>query len=222
MFKAYEKHGHRTDYAIVQRFPVRRGAHEVAVLIVAGATSLGTVGAARWLTMRDGVHLDLYPQIKKSDRVEILLRVTAAVRSPARPWDVEECVEEKVLLKSGPNLLASPSVVTLGVSGPLARDIKYLLLDEEEMPLQSPAHGALAAICWHSHHRGTNVVDVDSLCGDGEAWPEGKCPIALAESANACTWIRDHLKSRLLKERLEVFSNPASLTLKFELKIHQL
>jgi hypothetical protein len=45
-YAAREEATRRTDYALVQRLRINYGGHHVAVLILAGATSLGTCGAA--------------------------------------------------------------------------------------------------------------------------------------------------------------------------------
>lgn len=43
-----EQDGVRTDFAVVQRYPVELGTRHVVVVIVAGASSLGTSVAAQW------------------------------------------------------------------------------------------------------------------------------------------------------------------------------
>lgn len=83
----------RTDYAVVQRYEVGLGAQRSAVVIVAGASSLGTMAAARWAAYdlfqptdaTGGGPIKVPNGITPQSRMEALLRVRAKVTTSA--WE---------------------------------------------------------------------------------------------------------------------------------------
>ena len=90
-FFASESDGRRTDYAVVQRFNVEYGRRPATVIILAGTTSLGTVGAAEWVTNGElalklkEVCGRLGKPLREETEMEALLKVTADVPRPPRP-----------------------------------------------------------------------------------------------------------------------------------------
>ena len=80
----------RTDYGIVQRYQVFLGTRYITVLLCAGLSSLGTVGAARWVSRDLGVSPDpernalvMQPDVvKPSSRMEALVRTISVPSSP--------------------------------------------------------------------------------------------------------------------------------------------
>lgn len=89
-----EKDGVRTDYGLVQRFRLFVGNHWMTVILCAGASYLGTWGAAQWLA-RDlglpidgpsGSPIDAPKGISAKSRMEALVRIKADTRQ--RTWDL--------------------------------------------------------------------------------------------------------------------------------------
>lgn len=93
--------GHeRTDYGIVQTYPVFNGRNWITVVMCAGCSSLGTLAAARWLAYDLGRPQDTagdmpipVPRgIKPQSRMEALVRVTAIATTRAwQPSQIELC-----------------------------------------------------------------------------------------------------------------------------------
>jgi hypothetical protein len=97
-YRTSDTDGVRTDYGIVQRYPIFLGTHYITVLLCAGLSSLGTVGAARWAALDLGLPQD--PQTKvpvmqpkivgPHSRLEALVRTIGVSRSPIwRPSKIE-------------------------------------------------------------------------------------------------------------------------------------
>ena len=82
----------RTDYALIQRFYLR---HAGVVVVLAGCTALGTLGAA---TEAQKFSRTCLPHISPNDSVEILLKVDGSGRADKKgnliglPWKVTNCV----------------------------------------------------------------------------------------------------------------------------------
>lgn len=91
-----EEDGIRTDFAVVQRYQVELGTQHVVVVIVAGASSLGTAAGARWAAYDlfqptdtiDSRPIEVPPRITPRSRMEALLCVRAKVTT--RAWDHPE------------------------------------------------------------------------------------------------------------------------------------
>jgi hypothetical protein len=96
-YRTEDTNGVRTDYGIVQRYPIYMATHWVTVLLCAGLSSLGTVGAARWLAFDLGLQDPvtqtpiIQPKaIEASSRVEALVRTIGASQSHIwRPSKIE-------------------------------------------------------------------------------------------------------------------------------------
>ena len=172
--------GRRIDYAVVQRFPLHRGTRRLTVLILAGGTSLGSVGAVRWLTKhRDG---RFGAEMSNSSRVEVLLRVTADMHIPRQPWKPKDIVVEKLFIDDSVNLAVKTiGTITVigGRSGP--DKVSSILFDEDGVKLQGEARAALIALCLAVHGaRRTGgkaaMVDPLHLRSDAAFWPSAYRP----------------------------------------------
>jgi hypothetical protein len=97
---AHEEKGLRTDYGVVQVYTVDNGRYPMTVVQCAGTSSLGTMGAAMWLTYDLGRPLEglggnpipLPPGGTSRHRMEALLRVVADTTTYAwQPKAIELC-----------------------------------------------------------------------------------------------------------------------------------
>ena len=231
LFETKEDKAHRVDYAVVQRFVLRRGSRKTVVLILAGATSLGTVGAANWLTSRAPANFNIRKCIAEAGRelrdetgVEVLLKVKANVHTPARPWEVSECVEEKLFVNDSLNVLSLPKVVTIGPKGVSDPRDMYVLLDDDEVTLSGATRDTLIAICQKAHRDKTKSIDWKLLQEDHRVWPNGQHPFNGYSKSQEINFLRDHLKRGLLRGALTVEEGRQGrplLKLGFQVKVEQ-
>ena len=95
LHRTKEEDGYRTDYGIVQRYTVEFGSRYIVVVVCAGASSLGTLGAARWVAS-DLFHpthpsddrprpIEVPPEADPNSRMEALLHVRAKTTTSA--WE---------------------------------------------------------------------------------------------------------------------------------------
>jgi len=142
----------RTDYAIVQRFRIKSNRRDVTVIIIAGATSLGTVGAAEWVAngqcdeqLRVACER-LGKVMRKDTEMEALLKVTAEVRIPARPWRPLERDVIKLFLDDSVNAIAD-SVGRLTVVSRIGQPDEIFLDEDEARFRGSKSFDVIAAVC---------------------------------------------------------------------------
>jgi hypothetical protein len=91
-----EQDGVRTDFAVVQRYQVELGTCHVVVVIIAGASSLGTFAAAQWAAYDlfrpthalDGTLIEAPTRITANSRLEALLCARARITGCA--WEHAE------------------------------------------------------------------------------------------------------------------------------------
>ena len=206
----------RTDYAIVQRFPMVFGGHSVTVIVVAGASSLGTAGAARWVAKYDWTEKNTVEfarvaglkTIDRSTRFEALLEVSAAVHEPAQPWEPKFHVKALFLNRSR-NLLKIPSRITLGTESGLlthARDVRYLLFDEHEMDFGETDTAVVIALLVKCCLENTREVRISDLMTDTRLWP-GTVPTPRSNKV----FLSDHLQRRSLNGLVEVAAHSIRL-----------
>lgn len=203
-YTTVEDESHRYDYAIVQRFTITSGGRHIVVLVIAGGSSLGTLGAARWISgyswtkaTRDRhARIAGLGTIDRSTRFEALLKVTARMHKPARPWDPDVSVESLFLQKSR-NLLQEPSRVTLGITKKElthAKEVRYLLFDDDEMDFSPKDNAAVVAFCTKCVLDSSRVIRIKDLISDARVWANGDCPT----EDKAPTFLRDHLQRHSL------------------------
>jgi len=107
-YRTLEKDGVRTDYALVQRYTVRVNSRSIVVVLCAGASSLGTLAAARWATFDLGQSVDHRPRklipapdkISSDSCLEALLEVRADVTTDA--WNIKEIKPLKLFVDDKP------------------------------------------------------------------------------------------------------------------------
>ena len=215
-FPTVEHGARRTDYAIVQRFPVVLGGHTVIVIVIAGATSLGTAGAAQWVsrfpwTPKSTVEYARVAGLKaieRTTRFEALLEVKAVVHAPSRPWKPEP--EAKALfLHHSRNLLGAPSRIALVTeSGGLthAADVQCLLFDEHEMNFGETDTPVVIAFLVKCCLENTREVRISDLMSDTRLWP-GEAPAPRSNKV----FLSDHLQRRSLNGLVEVTAHSIRL-----------
>lgn len=211
----------RRDHAIVQRFLIRKvGGRDLTVVIIAGGTSLGTLGAARWVTSfewnterkNEYAHVAGLETPERSTRIEAFLTVSAKVHDPARPWK-PEIEEERLYLHKSRNLLKIPTRISMATdSGDLhnADDVRYLLFDEDEVEFSSVDNAAVLAVCVKYCLDKRPEMSIKELVTDKRLWPKGNCHVK--GDANAAAFFREHLQRRSFNGMIEVAA--ASLRLK--------
>jgi hypothetical protein len=224
---AAQEDNERTDYAVVQRFRVNYGGKQVVVIILAGGTSLGTVGAAEWVTKRRldsrtcrDVERATGVDVDDSVRMEVLLEVTAPVHKPAQPWRPHSLVR-KMFFNGSTNLISQgPLTVTLSSEDPSA--VRHVLFDEDEVKLAGDEQAALAALCLKCRREGKNELNIADLLQDSYFWPNGKGRLEGMTETEAAEFFRYHLKRYRLRESLTVGAKPPILRIHFEVKIQHL
>jgi hypothetical protein len=220
IYPTTQDESHRHDHAIVQRFVISHLGTRKTIIVIAGGSSLGTVGAAQWLTSKY-----MYDAERRSDlarvagqepdwttRVEVLLSVSATIERPARPW--RPIVDDAALfLNSSRNLLREPNRIAVATqTGQLksAEDVKYLLFDDDELRLSEADYAAAVALCVKyclDHHPSMPIAEfqTDKRLWLNEKWPVGRDLVA---------FFRDHLQRHSFNGILEVPAD--SLNLKLE------
>jgi len=202
----------RHDHAIVQRFAIRVGGRDVTVLVIAGSTSLGTLGAARWITSFEwnAERKSEYARLagmeapEQPTRIEAFLTVSARVHIPARPWRPEN-EEVELYFNKSRNLLRVPariSVATDDGSLRCADDVRYLLFDDDEVEFAGADYIAALALCVKYCLDGRSDMSIKDLLSDARLWPKGICPVK--DTANAVAFFRDHLQRRSFNGIIEV------------------
>ncbi len=211
LHKAYQFGDERHDFALVQRFRVSPAGRDLTVVIVAGASSLGTFAATEWAidpattsllnhaANRVGYSLD------EATSIEVLLKVSAEVRRPAEPWKDVKRQPLKVFFDKSVNALAPPQEITLGLS---ENRLVYVLLDEDEVEFSGIGYDSLCAICVAANRAHSRSVPVATLVNDHSLWPAGR---SLLESDNAVAVLRENVRRDRLREAITITANAVEL-----------
>jgi hypothetical protein len=211
-----QQDGQRVDYAAIQRLTARVGGRRTTILFIEGATSLGTCGAAHWLTSIENLDTLNLRDVSSSSTIEILLQVKAAVHVPERPWEPQAVATK--LLVNGTNVIAqAPRTVTVVIPGNQALDVRHVgrvLFDGDEVEYRGDTNRALLAVCVkmlrnQADKKTRDVVAVDDLHQDRSCWSSAWRPAFPA-------FYRDHLKRHVFREALSVYENPSTLELSCE------
>jgi len=201
----------RVDYAVAQRFPVMIGGQRIIVVLLAGATSLGTAGAVHWATRErvgkaDFPGLDRYQDpITDATRIEALLEVTGSVHTPRRPW-APRVQLKKLFLNGRGNLVSDgPSVIRLvGAAGGASR-VTSVYFDDDGISANGDEFAALIALCLKARQSPRGVVRMQDLMDDLAVWPEGRRIANWRELAQVKNYYVDAFQRRSLNGRLHLF-----------------
>jgi len=123
--------------------------------------------------------------------------VTANVHTPPRPWEIEDCIEERVFVDDYPILLNQPKILTVSVDGHSPSTVKYFLADDEEIDVREPAYAALVGACRLAVKRRCKEIALSELLQDSTIWPNGTRPAELNDEARLVRHLRDHAKPLL-------------------------
>jgi hypothetical protein len=178
-FDAAPKTRIRVDYAVAQRFPVTFGGDTIIVMILGGATSLGTAGAVSWATGSDTAG-EAFRSLERrggpivdSTRIEALIEVTADVEQPRRPWRPRVKLE-KLFIDDSPNLVTPfPGTITLAGGSAGAGKVRDIFFDGDGVSLAEDDFAALVALCLAAD-RGAGVANVADVIRDQNLWPNGR------------------------------------------------
>jgi hypothetical protein len=213
----------RTDYAVVQRFTLKYGKEGQAIVgVVAGASSVGTLAGAQWLTELElgGVTLE-YVKEKTgltpaaSSRFEALLEITAEVHNPPRPWEPSVSAR-KIFLNDSTNIInEKPEIVTLGLEAPGSSRVDYILIDDDDVRVKEEPYGLLAAmLLMMKRQRGELQLDQLLL---HKSVQEGDYPFPKDRvSDSLLNYVREHIKHRILRDALWVGSKSLKLDCRVE------
>ncbi len=202
-YRAEDANHRRRDYAIVQRFRVKHGGRNITVLVLAGATSLATIGAVEWVTseefasaLTDANSAVLRHGLNRETELEALLEVTATMPDQALPWKVETKSPLKLFLDDNPDALRDPEVMTVHLVDGEVRDV---LLDGDSVRFRGPGFQQLLAICAHLPMADPKRLDLRVM----QSHPAFRQPDHSASSVEQVEWaIRDNLKKQRLREAI--------------------
>lgn len=178
----------RTDYGMVQVYPIFNGRNWITVVMCAGCSSLGTLAAARWLAYDLGRSQDTTrdmpipePQgIKPQSRMEALVRVTAATTTLAwQPSQIEllRLYVDDVLWSPDDsqwhNTKAREIKVVVRKGKPVA-----LFLDGKKAPFltTSQRFRLAVAVMLGVHKSQDGTIPLDALVRDKGIWDGRKMP----------------------------------------------
>ena len=203
-YYAKDEPDRRRDYAIVQRFRSRFGGRRVTVIIVAGATSLGTTGAAEWVTseefsqaITDASNQVLRRGLHDDTQMEALLEVTATIPPTAAPWQIETIKPVRLFLNDSCNALHPPRALSICVhNGKPFR----VFLDGDDFRASDPVTQQLLAICEHIPAVGSPRIDLRIL----QSHPAFQTSKGIPTLAQVETAIRDNFKKQRFGEALVI------------------
>jgi hypothetical protein len=198
----------RTDYAIVQRYLVDDGLHQLTLVNCAGASALGTMGAVIWATQhlsrptQAGGPIPLPARAKTPRHLEALLEVAADITG--QEWAQPHIEPVKLYLddygwsKARHDwLLRAPSYIRIEEQ---PDGVVSLLLDGKDpnMDHDGEAFRLLVSLCRHHSTGGEAGVDRQRLLDDEWIW--GGEPASEERLHNRLKQIRN----RYLRESLTI------------------
>jgi hypothetical protein len=215
---AWQDDGERTDYAVVQRLRVQYSGRLRTVVVVAGATSLGTLGAAAWVASPDYLNTmqrEASRVLGRDNRpedveLEALIKVKAAVRNPSRPWRGLSHDPEKLFLRCGQHwslnvLNPEPAAITV-VEGPDG-SVRGILVDQDEIGFENlRTRDALVALCRlirpleQVSAPSQRSVALEELIRNPSVWPTGS-PIS-DDPLKLHDFYHDHVQRHRLGKRI--------------------
>jgi hypothetical protein len=174
----------RTDFALIQRYPVVYLGVQIVVVLCAGCTSLGTLAAAQWAashltrnTHPQGTPIPCPAGLAADSRMEALLEVTADLNHPL--W-IPSRVELRRLMVDratwNPQLRAweSESLIEVHCEGGDPQRPVAVVIDgkEERMDPKGQAFQLSVAVCL-SAAENQGLVDLAKLLQSPKLWPRG-------------------------------------------------
>jgi hypothetical protein len=196
--------GKRTDFALVQRYTVESPGGRLVVLQIAGNTSLGTLGSARWVTSRlkqpseaDGAPIPCPPNLCADTLVEALLEVKAGINMsiwmPSTIKLLTLTTDKATWSKTNRRWHAH---ITLRCENGDPHKPLAVLFGQEEEPMdpKSQMFRLLVAICLLCQQADDRKVDLDSLAKD--AWVWGNVNIAAKLRGKLASLKHAHKKLR--------------------------
>ncbi|HJT33596.1 MAG TPA: hypothetical protein VJ783_16240 [Pirellulales bacterium] len=199
----------REDYAVVQRFIVRHGAKDVAIVVLAGSTSLGTYAAAQWATSEycDSELQEAITQASNDPRsMEVLLEVRGTIHDPPRLWDPDEITVKKVFINGKRFAQGGPGTITIGLRHRKPLEVGYVLFDDDEVHIQN--HNALAALVAVCLKASTSKPRADlplkQIWADPGVWMSATT--GDNRGLEPVSFLRDNVKKAYLMERLSVMA----------------
>jgi biopolymer transport protein ExbD len=204
LFCAEDLPHRRKDYAIVQRFRARYGDKMVTIIILAGATSLATIGAAEWVTSDDfaatvaKASADVQRRDLSDDtEFEALLEVTATIPTTASPWHVETKKPLKLFLNDSFNALHLPETLSIKVHDSKPEQV---FVDGDDVRFGGIAYQQLLAVCEHLPAAGPKRIDLRVL----QAHPAFHTSNGIPTLAQIETAVRENLKKHRFDDVLTI------------------
>jgi hypothetical protein len=218
-----EKDGFRTDFAVVHRYRVELGTRHVVVVVVSGASSLGTCAAAQWAAYdlfrpTDTIEkspIEVPPGITPNSRLEALLSARAKVTTSA--WEHPEIDVLKLNVDDYSWSLADRQwhLATIEVVTVVRRKGKpiQILFNGRPAKLEpgKQMFRLMVAIAEQVRKHGSGKLDIAALAANKEVW----------ENPNpAEDYVRTQLRqlrTRYLKEALDMRG-----TLEFRAEVNEI
>jgi hypothetical protein len=212
---ASEKDGRRVDYGLVQRYAVSNGDRDIIVVVIAGASSLGTLAAVQWATtsLRQPICPDAGPlpapdKIVVDSRLEALIEVHADATPYTREWKPDH-VEVKGLFVDGARwvhkrkawCVDAPRRITVVVDPRDRTKVRQIRLDGKAAPLRrsSQVGKLLIAVGRQAAESPDHTIDPDRLGKDTTIWNDGE-----AKKEDVVRNDLSLLKIRYLGDALEI------------------
>jgi hypothetical protein len=190
-YRASEQNGQRTDFALVQRYPVAypEGTQPVIAVHCAGSSWLGTLGAAHWVacdlrrpTHLGGTPIPCPPNIHDGSCLEALLEVTGDVADP-HLWKPSRVAPRKLFvdgaswsLKEG--CWESLRVVTLECEDGDPHRTVRILIDGKREPINARRgqFRLLVALAVLAQKSPDGCIDLAQLAADPWIWQNQPAP----------------------------------------------
>ena len=207
---ANEADGSRSDYGVVQRYEVKLGSVRVVIVVVAGASSLGTLGAAEWAAKHvfdctdpvQGSPILLPKSIAPRSRMEALLHVRSKLTRGV--WEHPEISLRKLYVDNQAWDAADakwhcrpPGLITLVYD---QDDVVAIHFDNQPAKLRRDSENfrLLAAMARMKYDHPTASIDVKQLGQDKSIW-------------GAATHPEKYVRRRLAYLRVKYFNSALTI-----------
>jgi hypothetical protein len=198
----------RHDYGIVQRFTADIGP-KITVVCIAGATSLGTLGAVLWATSdrcreniehsASNLNIDLSPQTV----VEALITVDADIKTPTQDWEPIWAADKIFLDDNSINGFRPPKQITVKMRA------SCFTFDEDEVHMPEIPRAILGALCEYGYLHETRTIPFKPLL-DERFWCEGRPP-SITNDMKLKSSLQQNLQKKLRQGTISVHQHEAKL-----------